>query len=125
MQLKRTVDVQCPVLSQLTLARFMNEGYLKRHILQRTHLIHGLTDTFGEKVQISGDAAGLHLIATWPGRNVDSLTVMELEAHRIKFYPAERYTIRKDQYNDSLIMGFGNVNEAQISKGIQALAQFI
>ena len=103
----------------------MNEGYLKRHILQRTHLIHGLTDTFGEKVQIQGDAAGLQLIATWPGRNVDSLTVMEREEHRIKFYPAERYTIRKDQYNDSLIMRFGNANEAQISKGIQALAQYI
>ena len=103
----------------------MNEGHLKRHILRRAHLIHGLTDTFGEKVQISGDAAGLHLIATWPGRNVDSLNVMEIEEHRIKFYPAERYTICKDQYNDSLIMGFGNVNEARISKGIQALAQFI
>lgn len=133
LQLKRKADVQCPVLLQLTLARFMNEGHLKRHILRmkriyhkrRTHLIHVLTDTFGEKVQISGDAAGLHLIATWPGRNADLLTAMELEEHRIKIYPAERYTIRKDQYNDSLIMGFGNVNETQISEGIQALAQFI
>jgi GntR family transcriptional regulator/MocR family aminotransferase len=50
---------------------------------------------------------------------------MELEEHHIKIYPAERYTIRKDQYNDSLIMGFGNVNETQISEGIQVLAQFI
>ncbi|WP_440108970.1 MocR-like pyridoxine biosynthesis transcription factor PdxR [Paenibacillus sp. QZ-Y1] len=132
-QLKRTADMQCPALSQLTLTKFMNEGHLKRHILRmkriynkrRTHLITVLTDTFGEKVQISGDAAGLHLIATWPGRNADLLTAMELEEHRIKIYPAERYTIRKDQYNESLIMGFGNVNEVQISQGIQALAQFI
>ncbi|WP_427181728.1 PLP-dependent aminotransferase family protein [Paenibacillus sp. TC-CSREp1] len=132
-QLKRTTDMQCPALSQITLARFMKEGHLKRHILRmkriyhkrRSHLIHALTDTFGERVQISGDAAGLHLIATWPGRNADLLTAMELEEHRIKIYPAERYTIRKDQYNDSLIMGFGNVNEAQISEGIQALARFI
>ncbi|SEN74360.1 PLP-dependent aminotransferase family protein [Paenibacillus sp. OK076] len=132
-QLKRTNDMQCPALSQLTLARFMNEGHLKRHILRmkriynkrRTHLITALTETFGEKVQISGDAAGLHLIATWPGRNADLLTAMELEEHRIKIYPAERYTIRKDQYNESLIMGFGNVNEAQITEGVQTLAQFI
>lgn len=132
-QLKRTNDMQCPALSQLTLARFMNEGHLKRHILRmkriynkrRTHLITALRETFGEKVQISGDAAGLHLIATWPGRNADLLTAMELEEHRIKIYPAERYTIRKDQYNESLIMGFGNVNEAQITEGVQTLAQFI
>lgn len=131
--LRRTTDMQCPALSQLTLARFMKEGHLKRHILRmkriyhkrRTHLLHALKDAFGENVQISGDAAGLHLIATWPGRNTDLLTAMELEEHRIKIYPAERYTIRKDQYNDSLIMGFGNVNEAQISEGIQTLARFI
>ncbi|MDT0123076.1 PLP-dependent aminotransferase family protein [Paenibacillus sp. RRE4] len=132
-QLKRTADMQSPILSQSTLARFMNEGHLKRHILRmkriyhkrRNHLLHALKDTFGENVQISGDAAGLHLIATWPGRNADLLTAMELEEHQIKIYPAERYTIRKDQHNDSLIMGFGNVNETQISDGIQVLAKFI
>ncbi|KAA8787227.1 PLP-dependent aminotransferase family protein [Paenibacillus amylolyticus] len=132
-QLKRTADMQSPVLSQSTLARFMNEGHLKRHILRmkriyhkrRTHLLQALRETFGENVQISGDAAGLHLIATWPGRSADLLTAMELEKHHIKIYPAERYTIRKDQHNDSLIMGFGNVNETQISEGIQVLAQFI
>jgi GntR family transcriptional regulator/MocR family aminotransferase len=76
-------------------------------------------------VQISGDAAGLHLIATWPGKNVDLLTAIQLEEHRIKIYPAERYTICKDQYNESLIMGFGNVTESQIAEGVQTLAQFI
>lgn len=132
-QLKRTADMQCPVLPQITLARFMNEGHLKRHMLRmkriyhkrRNHLIHVLKDTFGENVQITGDAAGLHLIATWHGRKATLLTARELEQHRITIYPAERYTIRKDQYPDSLIMGFGNVNEAQISEGIQALAPFI
>lgn len=50
---------------------------------------------------------------------------MELEEQRIKIYPAERYTIRKDQYNERLIMGFGNVTESQITEGIQALAEFL
>ncbi|MEW4369802.1 PLP-dependent aminotransferase family protein [Paenibacillus kandeliae] len=132
-QLKRTADMQCPTLPQLTLARFMNEGHLKRHMLRmkriyhkrRTHLIHALQATFGENVQITGDAAGLHLIATWHGQKVNLLTAMELEQQRITIYPAERYTIRKDQYPDSLIMGFGNVNESQISEGIQSLVPFL
>ncbi len=132
-QLKRTADMQCPTLSQVTLARFMKEGHLKRHILRmkriyhkrRTHLIHALKSTFGENVHITGDAAGLHLIATWTGQPADFLSASELEQHRIKIYPAERYTIRKDQHKDSLIMGFGNVNETQISEGIQSLAQCI
>lgn len=133
MQLKRMTDMQCPTLTQLTLARFINEGHLERHILRmkriygkrRTHLISALTDTFRDKVQISGDAAGLHLIATWPGINADLLTAIQLEEHRIKIYPAERYTICKDQYNESLIMGFGNVTESQITEGVQALSQFL
>lgn len=132
-QLKRTADMHGATLPQLTLARFMNEGHLKRHILRmkriyhkrRTHLIQTLKNTFGDKVQITGDAAGLHLIATWSGHHANLLTAMELEQHRIKIYPAERYTIRKDQYNNSLIMGFGNVNEAKMSEGIQTLASFI
>ncbi|RNB84868.1 PLP-dependent aminotransferase family protein [Brevibacillus fluminis] len=132
-QLKRMADMQCSTLLQLTLARFMNEGHLERHILRmkriygkrRTHLISALTETFGNKVKISGDAAGLHLIATWPGRNAGLLTAIQLEEHNIKVYPAERYTICKDKYNESLIMGFGNVTESQITEGVQTLAQFI
>lgn len=96
---------------------------LERHILRmkriygkrRAHLISSLTETFGNKVLISGDAAGLHLIATQPGRNADLLTAIQLKEHNIKVYPAERYTIYKDKYNESLIMGFGNVTESQIT----------
>lgn len=39
-QLKRTEDMQSPVLSQFILARFMHEGFLKRHILQMKRIYH-------------------------------------------------------------------------------------
>ncbi|WP_312115728.1 MocR-like pyridoxine biosynthesis transcription factor PdxR [Brevibacillus reuszeri] len=132
LRLKRLTDMQCPTLPQITLARFIGDGHLERHITRmrriygkrRNRLIAALTETFGSKVNISGDAAGLHLIAKLSGHKFDPLTAAKLEERNIKIYPAEKYTIAKGKYEESLIMGFGNVTEAQIAEGIKTLAQF-
>ncbi|MFC3745122.1 PLP-dependent aminotransferase family protein [Paenibacillus sp. GCM10012306] len=133
LRLKRLTDMQCPTLSQITLARFIADRHLERHITRmkriygkrRTRLIAALKESFGSKVNISGDAAGLHLVAKLPGRKFDTLTASQLEEHNIKIYPAERYTIAKGKYEESLIMGFGNVTEAQIVEGIRTIADLL
>src|SRR5262249_17382212 len=74
--LKRLSDLHSPVLEQLTLAHFIEEGHLERHILQmkklyrkrREALIAALETHFPHDLQIYGDVAGLHLVAEFGGR---------------------------------------------------------
>lgn len=133
LSLKRMTDMQCPTLSQITLAHFIADRHLERHITRmkriygkrRNRLIAALTDAFGNGVNISGDAAGLHLVAQLPGRKIDAFTTAQLEGQNIKIYPAERYAISKGKYEEILIMGYGNVTEAQIAEGIKTIAEIL
>ncbi|MGG1518114.1 PLP-dependent aminotransferase family protein [Paenibacillus oryzisoli] len=130
LHLKRLIDMQCPILPQITLARFISERHLEHHIARmkriyskrRKCLMVGLSYTFGSRVKISGDAAGLHLIAEMAGSQFDSQVVAQLEELHIKVYPVEKYTINKGRYDDQLIMGFGNVEENNILEGIRGIA---
>ncbi|MCG7408287.1 PLP-dependent aminotransferase family protein [Paenibacillus sp. ACRRX] len=133
LQLKRLMDMHSPTLSQATLAKFMADRHLEHHIghmkriygRRRNQLLTALGDTFGTGVNITGDAAGLHLVAEFPGRRFDTDLAMQLETRNIRIYPADKYTIGKGKYEDRLIMGFGNLTEAQIGKGIEAIADFL
>jgi len=67
----------------------------------------------------------LHLVAKLSGSKFDSHTSAQLEERNINIYPAEKYTIAKGKYEESLIMGFGNVTEAQIAEGVNTIAELI
>ncbi|UKS27945.1 PLP-dependent aminotransferase family protein [Paenibacillus sp. HWE-109] len=131
--LKHMTDFHCPTMPQIILARFMAERYLERHIYRmkriygkrRNRMIANLMQAFGSNVQISGDAAGLHLVADFPGYQFDTRLIALLEERKIRIYPAERFTIVKGRYEDRLIMGFGNVTEQQISNGIATLSTML
>ena len=133
LRLKQLTDIHCPILPQITLARFITDRHLERHITRmkriyskrRKCLIAGLSNVFGSSVNISGDAAGLHLVAEMTGSLCDSQVVAQLEELHINIYPAEKYTIAKGRYEDRLIMGFGNVNEKNILEGIEAIASVL
>ena len=74
-QYKYASDLHSPVLEQLTMAKFIEEGMMDRHIRRmaklygkrRNLLVHKMREAFGDKVIISGDGAGLHFIATFEG----------------------------------------------------------
>lgn len=86
-QLKRLTDLHAPVLEQLLLARFLEEGHLERHIMKmkkiyrkrREALIATLTMQCSRSLQISGDATGLHLVAEFEERAFTEQTLAELE----------------------------------------------
>ncbi|MBJ9987877.1 MULTISPECIES: MocR-like pyridoxine biosynthesis transcription factor PdxR [Paenibacillus] len=133
LRLKKLLDMHCPILPQITLARFITERHLEHHIARmkriyskrRKCLIAGLSNIFGNRVKISGDAAGLHLVAEMAESFCGSQVVAQLEELHIKVYPAERYTIVKGRYENQLIMGFGNVGEINILEGIKAIASVL
>lgn len=133
LRLKRLIDMQCPILPQVTLARFISERHLEHHIARmkriysrrRKSLIAGLSTIFGSSVKISGDAAGLHLVTEMAGYKFDSQVIARLEEAHIKVYPVERYTLAKGRYEDQLIMGFGNVEDNNILEGIRTIERVL
>lgn len=133
LRLKRLIDMQCPILPQVALARFISERHLEHHIARmkriyskrRKSLIAGLSDIFGSRVKISGDAAGLHLVTEMADYKFDAQVIARLEEAHIKVYPVERYTLTKGRYEDQLIMGFGNVEESNILEGIKTIERVL
>ncbi|WP_232699398.1 hypothetical protein [Brevibacillus daliensis] len=65
------------------------------------------------------------MIAELSGYRFDSHLALQLEEQNIKIYPVEKYSITKGKYEERLIMGFGNVTEPQITKGIKTIADIV
>lgn len=127
--LKQLTDLHSPVVEQLTLARFIEEGHLARHILKmkriyrkrREALITALTTNFPQCVRISGDATGLHLIAEFHGRAFTKQMLADLEEAGVRLYPVERHAIRKDCHQSKVILGYGNLTPDEIEEGVRRM----
>jgi GntR family transcriptional regulator/MocR family aminotransferase len=122
---KWLADRHTPVHLQATLARFMNEGHLERHIrrmrrtygLRRTALVESLHAHFGERASVLGEAAGLHAYV----RFNDSGLVVRAERNAVQLRDASTYFLGKAPANDFLL-GFSMLNERSIREGIKRLA---
>lgn len=125
--LKWFTDLHTPALEQLTLAQFISERHLERHIKKmkktyqslRDHLIKCLRNEFQDKVKISGHSTGLHLIAEFIGISIpeDELE----ETHKVKIYPVEQHTIQKGYHKNKYIIGYGNLTKQEIEEGARRI----
>ncbi|GAX88998.1 PLP-dependent aminotransferase family protein [Effusibacillus lacus] len=128
-KLKRFSDLHTPILEQLVLARFIQEGHLERHIARmkkiyrkrRNILVQKLYDRFGSEIAVSGTSTGLHLIVEFPLLDTIEGLVKQAEQAGIRVYPAEHHSIQKGVHANKLILGYGNLDEAEIEEGIKRL----
>ncbi|PLR76267.1 GntR family transcriptional regulator [Bacillus sp. V3-13] len=132
--LKWFTDLHTPSLDQLTLARFIDERHLERHIRKmkkvykkrHDHLKKCLVKEFGTQVKVSGDSTGLHLIAEFPNIEFSSQKVNEImKEYKVKIYPVELHTIRKSTHQNKVILGYGNLTLEEIEEGIDRLSKAI
>ncbi len=127
--LKRLTDLHSPSLEQLTLARFIEEGHLERHIMRtrkiyrkrRMAVISVLTTLFPDQVHIHGDATGLHLVAEFPGKEFTEQTLMDLKHAGVRIYPVEIHAIRKGYHLNKVILGYGNLTIEEIEEGVRKM----
>lgn len=128
-KIKYAEDLHSPVLEQLTLARFIREGYLERHIrkskslyLQKSQLvIKTLKDTFNERVTIMGYSTGIHLVAAFKDVIFDKEMLEKLEANGIKVPTVEEHTLEKGRYLNQILIGYGNLSDEDIIEGIRRI----
>ncbi len=133
---KYVADLHSPVLEQLTMAKFIEEGYLDLHIKKmrgnylkrRNYLTKCLEQTFKDKVSITGASAGMHLVAAFKGINFNKSIMEKIKENHIQIAAVNMHYIEEEQnqtvkcpYDSSLIFGYGNTNLDSMETGIKLL----
>lgn len=132
-KLKWFSDLHTPTLEQLILARFIDEGYLERHITKmkkiyknrRNFLIHCLKTTFSNKGNILGYSTGLHLIVELNESHFSKELLKWIEQFGVKVYPVEDHTIENGKHHNRIILGYGHLKNEEIKEGVNRLHQAI
>lgn len=128
---KKYSDVHTDALSQYALAAFIDSGALERHIWKmkkrygrkREHLIQCLKRHFGDGFTITGEAAGLHLVAGFPGVDFTGGLTRELLLRGIWVVPVEDHSICRDgSHAHEIVLGYSHLSASDMEKGIAILS---
>jgi GntR family transcriptional regulator/MocR family aminotransferase len=131
--IKQLTDLHSPSLEQLVLARFIDAGYLERHIARmkrlyqrrRNILINTLNTYFSRQVNILGDATGLHLVAQFQHVEFSQEIIKAIECTGVRVYPVEQHAINKGGHTDKIILGYSHLTHEQIEQGIKQLKKVL
>jgi GntR family transcriptional regulator/MocR family aminotransferase len=125
-------DHGSPVLDQLVLARLIESGRFDKHLrrmravyaLRRQVLVDALA-RHAPEVELRGLAAGFHAVARLPD-GVDEQAVVNFAAERsIKLHPMSWYRADGATEPPELVLGFGNLTDGEIDRGIEAVADLL
>ncbi|MBU2510786.1 PLP-dependent aminotransferase family protein [bacterium] len=131
--LKWFTDLHNATMDQLVLARFLKQGHFNRYVMRmkkvqkqkRVFIENKLKEVFKDNVVLLGSATGLHLAVTFPGVRFTPDLLKTIEKSGVKIYPVEEHTINKGVYQDTIILGYGLLDNAQIEQGLHGLAKVI
>ena len=116
------------IIEQLALARLLEERLLDKHIYRtkklyeakRRLLMHCLRQEFGEQVNVSGENAGMHLLASFD-RPLTSEDFHRFTELGVEVDGVESFALTKGSHCHQLVLGYGNLNEQQIHEGVLRL----
>ena len=126
---KWLTDRQSPLLEQYVLTDFINEGHLERHIRrmrslynqrQKT-LVKALLHSFGDRVTILGESAGMHLMVRLSTSMSDEVVISRAAAMGVGLVSARRYYL-ENGYSGEFILGYADLHESEIEAGVKMLA---
>jgi GntR family transcriptional regulator / MocR family aminotransferase len=125
-------DRHTATLEQETLAEFIATGMYERHLRRvrrrntahRAALLEAIHKYLGDRVEITGDGAGTHLVL-WPNQRIVEHTVIEKAASRgVGVYGISRYFLGRPS-RAGLMLGYSRMNEEKIREGIRRLSEII
>jgi GntR family transcriptional regulator/MocR family aminotransferase len=129
---KGLADRGSPALEQLALARLIESGRFDRHLrhmrgvyaARRDALIAAL-DAVAPEVALSGLAAGFHAVAHLPPNADEQAIVEQARARSIGLDGMRDYRPGGESGPPQLVLGFGNLTEAAIERGVNAVADLL
>jgi GntR family transcriptional regulator / MocR family aminotransferase len=124
-------DTGTAILEQLALADFISMGHFDRHLrrtnasnaARRSALLAAVRKEFGERAEICGANAGLHLLVWLEGRNGGMIA----EAHRkaetagLGLYTVDPFYLKRPR-RTGVVLGYAPLSEHEIREGIHCLA---
>lgn len=126
---KAFCDRQSPTLEQRALADFIADGSFERHLRRmrvfyrerRAALLDALRRHIGERAEIVGDSAGMHLVVRFTGGDQAGLVA---RAHRagVTLKPTRPHYLGCAR-TDEFVFGFAEHSPATIEDGVQRLAR--
>lgn len=93
----------------------------KRYKRKMQCIINALHDEFGDSIRIYGINSGLHVAVVFPEPLFDAGSVKIFIKHKVSVDLLTDYTIYKRETCDTLILGFGNLEQSVIPEGIKRL----
>ena len=124
-----TVDRGQPVLTQLTLADLIARGELDRHLRRTRRRYRDRRDALVAAVtrelpgaRIEGIAAGLHALVRLPAGCDERATVSAALERGIALEGLEDFARAPGSSSPGLVLGYGNLTEPAIARGIAELA---
>jgi GntR family transcriptional regulator/MocR family aminotransferase len=132
LRVRETLDLFSPLLYQLVLTDFLNEGHFARHLRRmravylnrRDALIAAVREHACDVLTVENTDAGLHLVTFVPD-NVDDRAVTR-RAAPLGLFPIPLSTLyATDPSRAGLILGFGGSDETVLAAGVETLAGLV
>ncbi len=123
-------DLHSATLEQETLAEFITSGMYERHLRRlrrrnagrREALLHVIRKHFGERVEVTGDGSGAHVVL-WPRKRVSENAVIAHAASRgVGIYGISHCFLRRSS-RPGFMLGYSCLNEREIREGIRLLSE--
>jgi GntR family transcriptional regulator/MocR family aminotransferase len=127
-------------VDQHILAEFIMGGYFERHlnkmrtIYKSKHdLLIQLLKIFGDKIEIEGENAGLHLVLRFHTKLSEEEIIKIASEHQIKLYSLSKHYIASshpssllDEYSHpTFLLGYANISEEVLRNGIRCLYEVL
>ena len=125
-------DRHSAILEQQTLAEFIATGMYERHLrrlrrrnaARRGALLQAIHKFLGDRVEITGDGAGAHVVM-WPGKRLSEETIIERAAAQgVGVYGISQYFLRQP-LRTGIMLGYSRMKEEEIREGIRRLREIL
>lgn len=125
-------DRHTATLEQETLAEFIGSGLYERHLRRvrrrnagnRDVLMESINKHLGDRVEVTGDGAGAHVVL-WPRQHISESTVVEKAAARgVGVYAISGYFLTRPS-RSGLMLGYSRMTKEEIREGIQRLSEIL
>jgi GntR family transcriptional regulator / MocR family aminotransferase len=127
----RSLNLRGSAPVQRSLAFMLETGVYERHVVamrrlyrrRRDTLVAALERDFGDGMEIGEDHTGFHLVARLRDRRILAEDGAALRADGLAVSFGGEFRFRKMKTEHELVLGYGNITEADIDEGVGALAR--
>lgn len=120
-------------ITQLALARFMEDGHFDRHVRKmrtvyknkRIFLVEQCRRLFGDDVRILGDEAGMHVQLAFRPEVYGHIDWQGIAAYGVRLGSFDDYAAAKGLHPGKIVLGYGMLTEKEIAEGLRRIGRFI